>query len=1320
MTHKSTVLIVDDTPSARDMMVAILFQEGYDLACARSGPEALAMAAELTPDVILLDVMMPSMDGFEVCQRLRANPVLAEVPIIMVTALDDRDSRLRGIEAGADDFISKPFDADELQMRVRTTTKLNRYRHLLLERAKFERLVELSPDGLLIVDARGAIYLANPAMLHMLGAQKENDVVGKSAFTFIAPEQTDYFSTYLHDAIAGLPQTSQIEAWSVRLNGERFPIAVNAGAFTWNEEPVAQIIVRDITKHKQAEELLREERSFVSAILDTTSALVIVLDPQGRIVRFNRACEETTGYSFEQARDRHFWELLRPPEDESIKATFEKLGAEQFPSKYETNWAMNDGSNRLIVWSNTAIFDNDGFVRHIICTGTDITERKQAEDALQRYANEQVLLYTVASAAATLLNPDELLSAILDAVLPALNTDVGWVTLPESTPDESSRIIAWRGVPESFPKTWQAIAPCACPLYAFPPDGKNAQTETLIIECPHLPDKALIGVELRSHVCIPLRAGDRVLSVLNVAWREPRSYSEADRALLLTIGQQVGPALDNAQLYQAARQVDRLQVLDELDQALATTLDPEKVTEITLQQVAAALDTPRGALFVLPSQSDTSSKQTPIWGQRGFTLEQGWIETTLSAQDVRRLHTILQQLQDSREAVSLSANELAAISRQHNLAEQWTHGGLIAPIWGDDGLMAILALGGRPANRPLTDEDRALVQAAASRAGQAIQNARLYQASQQQSARLSTLYAISTAAVSSLELDIVFRQVLELTLQALNAASGSILVSETDTGKIMFVLTLPDESTPLHSHYLSPGQGIAGWVVQHGQPVCVNEARRDPRWYNGMDAITGRETQSLLCAPLKHHGAITGAIEIVNKHAGTFTNEDLSLLEAVASIAATALENARLYTSTRARAAELTQLNEVGLALTSTLDFSTVVHAALSQIQRLFQAEIVSLLQPDPQTGELCFVKTLVKRTPVEIPVRLQPGESIVGWALEQRQPVLIDDVQTDPRALEWVHEHMDIQARGLMAVPLLARDRDIGVIEIASSEPGAYTNSELRTLQAIASTLTIALENASLYDELRKLLHEREHAQTQLIHAEKMTALGRLVASIAHEINNPLQAVQTYLTLSQEELGGGRRIEKVNRYLNTVGDEIDRIAIIVRRMRDFYRPAREELQPTYLHAVLESVLELTNKQLQHSRVTVERVWANYLPEIQANPDHLKQVFLNLVLNGIDAMTTGGTLRISTDLDQISINNKQKVLAAVRVEFSDTGEGMPPEISSRIFEPFFTTKERGSGLGLSISYGLIQSHNGKITVESHVGLGTTFTIILPVEQSFNN
>jgi len=169
MQHESTVLIVDDNPRGRKTLQTLLLDQGYNLVFANDGPEALVKAAELRPDVILLDVMMPNMDGFEVCQRLRADPSLAEVPVIMVTALDDRDSRLQGLEAGADDFVSKPFDRAELRTRVQTVTRLNRYRRLSLERAKFEWVVNQAEDGYLITNAYDQVLYANPQAALYLG-----------------------------------------------------------------------------------------------------------------------------------------------------------------------------------------------------------------------------------------------------------------------------------------------------------------------------------------------------------------------------------------------------------------------------------------------------------------------------------------------------------------------------------------------------------------------------------------------------------------------------------------------------------------------------------------------------------------------------------------------------------------------------------------------------------------------------------------------------------------------------------------------------------------------------------------------------------------------------------------------------------------------------------------------------------------------------------------------------------------------------------------------------------------------------------------------
>jgi two-component system cell cycle response regulator len=161
MSEITTILIVDDEPAGRETLDALLSSHGYHLLFAGNGPDALAQAAAHPPDLILLDVMMPGMDGFEVCRRLRADPLLGEVPVIMLTALDDRESRLQGIAAGADDFISKPFDRVELRTRVQMITRLNRYRRLRTERTKSAWVLEQADDGFLLVNATDQVQYAN-------------------------------------------------------------------------------------------------------------------------------------------------------------------------------------------------------------------------------------------------------------------------------------------------------------------------------------------------------------------------------------------------------------------------------------------------------------------------------------------------------------------------------------------------------------------------------------------------------------------------------------------------------------------------------------------------------------------------------------------------------------------------------------------------------------------------------------------------------------------------------------------------------------------------------------------------------------------------------------------------------------------------------------------------------------------------------------------------------------------------------------------------------------------------------------------------------
>ena len=213
MNSPFTILIVDDHAANRDTLTELLDNPDYRLVEAEDGPEALKLAADVHPDLILLDVMMPEMDGFEVCRRLRADPKLAEVPVIMVTALDDRQSRIMGIGCGADDFISKPYDRAELRTRVKTVTRLNRYGRLLRERAKVEEasqkiheqaaLIDLATDAIVVLDLDGRVRSWNPGAEKVFGTYAK-DACGQPLAVLISKgDSTRLDKAFIEAQLAG-------------------------------------------------------------------------------------------------------------------------------------------------------------------------------------------------------------------------------------------------------------------------------------------------------------------------------------------------------------------------------------------------------------------------------------------------------------------------------------------------------------------------------------------------------------------------------------------------------------------------------------------------------------------------------------------------------------------------------------------------------------------------------------------------------------------------------------------------------------------------------------------------------------------------------------------------------------------------------------------------------------------------------------------------------------------------------------------------------------------------------------------------------------
>ncbi len=386
MNQSSTVLIVDDEPAIRLTLKALLFTEGYELAFASNGSEALTKAAELTPDLILLDVMMPDIVGFDVCRQLRADPQLAEVPVIMVTALDDYNSRLLGIEAGADDFISKPFDPAELRARVRTVTRLNRYRTLLLGRANFERMVELSPDGMMVIDSEGVIRLANSEMLRILGARDRDEIIGMGIASFIAIDKVAEYNSYLRSAISKMSGANRIETTVVDMSGRSIHVEISAGYFVYDERPAGQFIFRDITQRKLDQEALQERESRLRAIFEAATDVGFIMTHlkknEARIIEFSPGAENIFGYNRREVMDNPVSMLHLPEDAGEIFTMFQAIC--KYNQGFTGEWTMvrKDGEQFSSMYTTHPMMGNDGNVIAFLSVFMDITDRKVMEEAL--------------------------------------------------------------------------------------------------------------------------------------------------------------------------------------------------------------------------------------------------------------------------------------------------------------------------------------------------------------------------------------------------------------------------------------------------------------------------------------------------------------------------------------------------------------------------------------------------------------------------------------------------------------------------------------------------------------------------------------------------------------------------------------------------------------------------------------------------------------------------------------------------------------------------------------------------------------------------
>ncbi|MGA3115932.1 MAG: ATP-binding protein [Syntrophobacteraceae bacterium] len=314
----------------------------------------------------------------------------------------------------------------------------------------------------------------------------------------------------------------------------------------------------------------------------------------------------------------------------------------------------------------------------------------------------------------------------------------------------------------------------------------------------------------------------------------------------------------------------------------------------------------------------------------------------------------------------------------------------------------------------------------------------------------------------------------------------------------------------------------------------------------------------------------------------------------------------------------------------------------------------------------------------------------------EKNRVSIIDDIWKDPR-IQYPQEARDEGITTTVDLPITLKEHVIGIIRIFFFEKRKFSAEDLDFLVAIARQCAYALERARLFEE-QQIRYERLVVQT-----ERLSALGRMAAGIAHEINNPLAGILLFSTSVRKEI---KKDGPVKKCLDIIIRETIRCRDIIQNLLEFAREKQPQKAPTGINSVLERSLGLLENLFLVNRIKLHRNLQPKLPDCFVDENQIEQVFLNLLLNAVEAIGQNGLITVRTRFNP-DFN-------CIVTEVEDTGCGIPHEILPKIFDPYFSTKPLGSGLGLSMTYGIIKSHGGELKAFSGQGEGTRFIVELPI------
>jgi HD-GYP domain-containing protein (c-di-GMP phosphodiesterase class II) len=405
----------------------------------------------------------------------------------------------------------------------------------------------------------------------------------------------------------------------------------------------------------------------------------------------------------------------------------------------------------------------------------------------------------------------------------------------------------------------------------------------------------------------------------------------------------------------------------------------------------------------------------------------------------------------------------------------------------------VLLVQGLPAGKRQDDEAHGLLEFVATRLAVGLDHSRLAAKYAQKIVRIKQMERVSDILNSSLDEDEVLRQAIEGAALLVEAEAGALLLHNEQTGQLSFVVAVGDKGAALKDVQLRKGEGVAGLVIETGEPQIVNDAQTDARVAHAVDQKTGFVTKSLLAVPVKARDKLLGVLEAVNKREGRpFSNWDLVEFHSLANQVAIALENSRLFRSHQDKIERLKKLQEVSEVLNSSLNQAEIRKKAIQAITFIMDAEAGSLLLLDEPAQELYFEVALGEKGEGVRQIRLKVGQGIAGHVAKTAQPEVINDCYSDPRFNPEADKRSGFRTRNMVCVPVKARDKLLGVLQAINKKDGrSFVDQDLQDFLSLANQVGIAIENANLYEEINKLFEGFISASVTAIESRDPTTSG-------------------------------------------------------------------------------------------------------------------------------------------------------------------------------------------------------------------------------------